>query len=139
MKQEDKELLLKDLCGRLPYGVKCLYFDAEGNKRIDSLNAVSPNDDRILVGKCSIDYSDSDILGVAPYLFPLSSMNEEQKEELVRKRLGYYQVFEGVGRRFFFERGYEVYEWLNEHHFDYRGLIEKSLALDATNLNIYRR
>ena len=86
---------------------------------------------------CDEDGMNINISNTKPYLFPMSSLKEEQKEELVRKRLGYYQVFEGAGRIFFFEKGYEVYDWLNEHHFDYRGLIEKELAIDATNLNIY--
>ena len=129
MKQEDKELLLKDLCGRLPYGVivQSTFYCCDGT--------VLKHENETLTSNL-LNYK---ISRYKPYLLPMSSMTEEQKEELVRKRLGYYQVFEGVGRRFFFERGYEVYEWLNEHHFDYRGLIEKSLALDATNLNIYRR
>ena len=124
MTRENKELLLVDLCGRLPYGVILSCCDTVGEK-------LTSIDEKGLVNH------DYDIDEVKPYLFPMSSMTEEYKEELVHKRLGYYQVFEGIGRRFFFERGCEVYEWLNEHHFDYRGLIEKGLAIDCTNLNIY--
>ena len=138
MKQEAKELLLKDLCGRLPYGVKCLYFDAEGNKRIDLLNAVFPNDGRILVGKCSIDYADSDIIGVIPYLFPLSSINEGQRDLFTKECGVTISTFYSDGNRIIQEvHSFKAVDWLNEHHFDYRGLIEKSLALDATNLGIY--
>jgi hypothetical protein len=59
-----------------------------------------------------------------PYLFPLSSMTWEQKcqyREAIASSLNHY----------------EVYDWLNKNHFDYRGLIEKGLAIDATGLNIY--
>ena len=126
MTQEQKDLLLKDLCARLPYGVRCLYFDAEGNKHIDLLNAVFPNDDMILVGKCSIDYSDSDILGVVPYLFPLSNMTEEQEEE-------YCTMYEE--NRYSWREN--IIDWFNKNHFDYRNLIDKNLAIDCTNLNIY--
>jgi hypothetical protein len=64
-------------------------------------------------------------------------MTEEQMEELISKHLGYYQIFEGIGRRFFFEKGFEIYDWLNANHFDYRGLIPMGLAIDATDKNIY--
>ena len=64
-------------------------------------------------------------------------MTEEQKEEMVNKGIAYYQVFDGIGRRFFFKEGYELYDWLNKNHFDYRNLINKNLAIDCTNLNIY--
>ena len=127
MKPEDKALLLKDLCSRWPYGVivQSTFYCCDGT--------VWKHENETLTSNL-LNYK---ISRYKPYLLPMSSMTEEQKEELVRKRLGYYQVFEGVGRRFFFERGYEVYEWLNEHHFDYRGLLEKGLAIDATNLHVY--
>ena len=125
MKKEDKELLFKDLCARLSYGTTVVYCQNENDWFEEEVD----------VGIISICINDEYV--VKPYLFPMSSLKEEQKEELVRKRLGYYQVFEGAGRIFFFEKGYEVYDWLNEHHFDYRDLIEKELAIDATNLNIY--
>jgi hypothetical protein len=139
MTQEQKDLLLKDLCSRLPYGVKCAYFDGMGNECEDILNAIFPNDERLLVGKCSIDYSESDILGVVPYLFPLSSMTEEQKKEYNRRKhdiqlvdeLG--EVVKEVG---LFDSP-ESFEYLIENHFDYHGLIPMGLAIDATGLNIY--
>ena len=122
----DKEFLLKDLCARLPYGVKVQYqvgnqlpdiktFNA---KQYDELSKGSYIDDWL---KCTFK----------PYLFPLSSMTEEQKKEyahilVMSSNLAYSQLL-----------GMTVYDWLNKNHFDYRGLIEKSLALDATGLNIY--
>ena len=132
----DKELLLKDLCGRLPYKVKVKYYDSEDER--DSIDVVEGIEDIYSTNpKFYISQYALTIGKFKPYLFPLSSLKDEQKEELVRKRLGYYQVLKGVGRIFFFEKGYEVYDWVNEHHFDYRGLINKGLAIDASNKNIY--
>ena len=65
-----------------------------------------------------------------PYLFPLSSMTEKQKKE--------YQY---ITERWMYDSSYSISDstdWLNKNHFDYRGLIEKGLAIDATGLNIYR-
>jgi hypothetical protein len=141
MTQKDKDLLLKDLCSRLPYGVKCAYFDGMGNECEDILNAIFPNDERLLVGKCSIDYSESDILGIVPYLFPLSSMTEEQKREY-EDALVYHDYVKGgwtIAKNF--EDEYIIPYWFvdfcNKHHLDYRGLIPMRLAIDATNENIY--
>ena len=64
-----------------------------------------------------------------PYLFPLSSMTEEQKQE-----------YQHITERWMYDSFYSISDstdWLNAHHFDYRGIIEKGLAIDATNLNIY--
>ena len=63
------------------------------------------------------------------YLLPLSSMTEEQKKE--------YQY---ITERWMYDSSYSISDstdWLNKNHFDYRGLIEKGLAIDATGLNIY--
>ena len=131
MTQDDKDLLLRDLCGRLPYRVKVSYYDLDEEiLKCDTLEGV----ERSFV---TVDGFQWEITDIKPYLFPLSSMTEEQREELVSKHLGYYQIFEGVGRRFFFEKGYEIYDWFNKNQFDYRNLIGKNLAIDCTNLNIY--
>ena len=60
-----------------------------------------------------------------PYLFPLSSMTEEQKKEWLYTLSSDYHIT------------YDTVDWCNKNHFDYRGLIEKGLAIDATGLNIY--
>ena len=70
-----------------------------------------------------------DVEDFRPYLFPLSSMTEEQKKE--------YQY---ITERWMYDSSYSIsdsIDWLNQNHFDYRGLIEKGLAIDATGLNIY--
>jgi hypothetical protein len=153
MIRENKELLLKDLCARLPYKVKCYGFqmkiDGNDNECYGILKNISdcysgckfilsdrvPLNDR----KCYEEaYSE-----VKPYLYPLSSMTEEQKEEL-KQRGWYFDCFEiynvdkhGWREAISHEDCFDLIDWLNKNHFDYRGLIEKSLALDATNLNIY--
>ncbi len=138
MKQEDKDLLLNDLCGRLPYGVK---YECSDIKNIWKLNAIltKRHDDGVFLDI----YNPLDLC--KPYLFPLSSMTEEQKEEL--ENLGWYfdnfeinNVNECIGTYREYVAHLDCFvliDWLNKNHFDYRGLIEKSLAIDATNLGIY--
>lgn len=129
MTQEDKELLLKDLCARLPYGVKC-----ENYNHIDGRNVFKVTDIRdngYICGTINNHYCWAvfDPLELKPYLFPLSSMTEGQKKE--------YQY---ITERWMYDSSYSISDstdWLNKGHFDYRGLIEKGLAIDATGLNIY--
>ena len=129
MTQENKELLLKDLCARLPYGVKC-----ENYNHIDGRNVFKVTDIRdsgYICGTVNNNYCWAvfDPLELKPYLFPLSSMTEKQKKE--------YQY---ITERWMYDSSYSISDstdWLNKNHFDYRGLIEKGLAIDATNLNIY--
>ena len=134
MTQEDKELLLKELCARLPYEVKLLHVPTNEITTLES------------VGKYFVDGDIHDsIENFKPYLFPLSSMTEEQKKEL--ENLGwYFDNFEihnvreclGTYREFVAHSDcFNLIDWLNKNHFDYRSLIEKGLANDATGLNIY--
>ena len=132
MTQENKELLLRDLCSRLPYGVK----GVEANT-LCSLNTVT----RFKSIVKNIEYK-IEHLGFKPYLFPLSSMTEEQKKEspfessLLNAFInGYISLFED--EELAIGDVVRMLEWLNKNHFDYRGLIEKGLAIDCTNLNIY--
>ena len=126
MTQEDKEILLKDLCARLPYGVK--------------VESVFINPDTKEHKSCGIEVFDAtsllmirDGLGeFKPYLFPLSSMTEEQKEEL---RM--FDSFDTEEIMTLGEWAIRLVDFYNKYHFDYRGLIEKGLAIDATNLNVY--
>ena len=132
MTQENKELLLRDLCARLPYGVKCAYFDIKGEIKVGELFTVWCNEKRVFIDKLSIDYDGCDCIGVIPYLFPLSSMTREQKMFL--KQQNWCIAISTSGT---VETTIEGFDWLNKNHFDYRGLIPMGLALDATNLNIY--
>lgn len=124
MTQEDKELLLKDLCARLPYGVivNVNGFDCDYNNKLTQIyNGYG----------CSIQVTTNmpyDIEQVKSYLFPLLSMTEEQEKEyndLNSCELGCFPHTE------------EALDYLIKNNFDYRGLIEKGLAIDATGLNIY--
>ena len=121
MKQEHKELLLKDLCARLPYGVK--------------VESVFINPDTKERKPCGIEVFDAtcllmirDGLGeFKPYLFPLSSMTEEQSLEYLRTCMGGNASIPTLAS----------YDWLNKNYFDYRGLIPMGLANNAVGLNIY--
>ena len=121
--EEEKNLLLKDLCTRLPYGVRYRHFtwnDKYGETYI-AAQIYSINTDGY-VKNC---YDDETVYidNVRPYLFPLSSMTEEQKKE--------YQY---ITERWMNDPAYSIsdsIDWLNKNHFDYRGLIEKGLALEA--------
>ena len=144
MTQEEKELLsndlLKDICARLPYGIigQCeidASYDTsfETKPQTHKFNAVVYGlleeglllvtpliEDQDVREFANEEVSDGvDILDFKPYLFPLSNMTEEQKKECLKITF------------------IEATDWLNAHHFDYRGLIEKGLAIDATGLNIY--
>lgn len=146
--QEDKELLLKDLCARLPYGVKgkceldasydtsfdtkCQThkFDAMIYGLKDDLLLVTPLiEDMDVQEFANEEVADGiDILDFKPYLFPFSSMTEEQKKEY--NNLNCYEL--GC-----FPRTEYALDYLIKNHFDYRYLIDNGLAIDATGLNIY--
>lgn len=135
MTTEEKELLLKDLCARAPYGVKVQYM----NNMFD-IDYVSP-----MYEELKFDTSGNWTIGISevkPYLFPLSSMSEEQQKEssfepsLLNAFInGYISLFEDEELNI--DDLNRLYDWLNKNYFDYRGLIEKGLAIDASGLNIY--
>ena len=145
MKQEDKETLLQDLCSRLPYGVKCAYFNTKDEMKVGELLTVWCKEKRVFIDKLSIDYDGGDCIGITPYLFPMSSMTNEQKREYhqsTSKDIDMLQdvILERINGKDNADKhsiAYHGIDWLNAHHFDYRGLIEKGLAVDATGLNIY--
>lgn len=122
MKQQDKELLLKDLCARLPYGVKISV-----NDNIESLQGINIFDNVV-----EYAFILSDIEDIKPYLFPLSSMTEEQEKE-------YALLQTSAGKEGFLYAWNcaNMMDWLIKNHFDINGLIPKGMAIDATGLNIY--
>lgn len=127
MTQENKELLLRDLCGRLPYMVKCCIKD---NYKIsgDLVGIVGEN-----ISLFSSGCGTFNISVVKPYLFPMSSMTDEQLSKYHNNcDIGLTEW----GNELYYDCA-ESFDWLNAHHFDYRGLIDKGLAIDATGLNIY--
>ena len=126
MTQENKDLLLKDLCARLPYNVICqVEFRESGKYQSKSmfLSGVFTDEAYFTTESGSI-YSNE----YKPYLFPLSSMTEEQEKEY--NSLNCYEL--GL-----FPHTEEALDYLIKNHFDYRDLIPKGLAIDATGLNIY--
>ena len=136
MTQEDKQLLLVDLCTRVPYGVIGLY--TWKNKRSYDKELTGNLYDELKSSWNSTE--DSQFL---PYLRPMSNMTEEEWEEL--NCIGYivplYDGCFGVDMRAYLKNNQPHYrrfrefstieDWLNAHHFDYRGLIERGLAFEA--------
>lgn len=127
MTEEDKKLLLKDLSSRLTYDVKAYVknwsnLDRKYYEGVYTVKSTHPSLNTVLAcsDKCCVEV----IVGyddyvIKPYLFPMSEMTEEQYNQYVK-----YSAIESI-------------DWLNKNHFDYRGLIEKELAIDATILNVY--
>ena len=123
MKQEDKELLLQDLCARLPYGVHCCVLNLNKTIKEDNDIIYGILGDNIVTLKsdkneCYMHYQ------VKPYLRPMSSMTEEELKEFSVLGVGIH-LFKGP-----LIPSYDTLDWLNKHHFDYRGLIPKGLAIE---------
>ena len=128
MTEENKKLLFSDLSARVLYNPKIrLSFDIHhiddlGEETIEhqeensTLIATIHYDDGFIVLNESHNWFN--IEDVKPYLRPMSSMTQEEYEEEVSSLFGW-------------NTEWEHYDWLNAHHFDYRGLIEKGLALEA--------
>lgn len=146
---EDRELLYRDLCARMPYGVK-----------VQLMNAPAFGDAEPIFSPQNLSSYKLDIMGVwadgsnlsrlyKPYLFPLSSLTEEQwSDYLETKRLAVTERFkEIIWEEMDKEEPHVTLKsitcdtisvnWMLEHHFDVYGLIEKDLAFDATGKNIY--
>lgn len=154
--EEKKELLLQDLCARLPYGVKAYVknwskFDRKWYEGVYTVESIHPHLNNILA--CSEKSSVEVIIGyddyeIKPYLIPLLNMTEEQKEELLYKYIHNDIYFDDFTDYFLAGELWhdicvsmfdlpDLINWLNKNHFDYRGLIPMGLAIDATGLNIY--
>mgnify|MGYP006389153579 CR=1 FL=1 len=134
MTQNEKDLLIKDLCSRLPYEVKAYIkywskLDRKYYEGVYTVGSVYPSLNDIYAytenGSVEVILGHDDYF-IKPYLFPLSSMTEEQEEE-------YTMMYEE--NRYSWKEN--IIDWFNKNHFDYRGLIPMDLANDATGLNIY--
>ena len=138
MKQEYKELLLKDLCARLPYGVFC-NIGLDYPLPLQSLSVDKLDGILLDFYKDGKDYQVY-LSEVKPYLFPLSSMTDKQKGEYNRLQdvvpTYHYEYGDIVEDMELFDNWGSI-DYLIANHFDYRELIEKGLAIDATDLNIY--
>lgn len=151
MTQEDKELLLKDLCARLPYGVKAKVLDEDifrydhSSEEDGFINGIENLNDGLFVIKCREDNYVLSYDEFKPYLRPMSSMTDEEKEELRQEHIKDEKLYaECLIRAVKGDRTmrgkviiHYAMDWCNKNHFDYRGLIEKGLAIDATGKNIY--
>lgn len=115
MTNNDKELLLKDLSARLPYGVKLKFNYIITSPAI--LKGINKDFIECDIASCELE-------DVKPYLFPISSITKEQKEDMIKSSCG-------IGS------DKNVFDWYNKNHIDYRRLIPMGLAIDATGLNVY--
>lgn len=144
MTQENKELLLKDLCSRVPYGVKAYVknwskLDRKYYEGVYTVESIHPSLNTILVYserfsvEVIVGYDDYEI---KPYLFPLSSMNEDLINELYTNltELELKAINDEIEHSVV--TAFEI-DFYHKHHIDYRGLIPMGLAIDATGLNIY--
>lgn len=122
MNTEDKALLLKDLCARLPYGVK-VNNEIQGDFNIYGIC------ENIVFGRNEVCHIDFDVEKIKAYLFPLSSMTKEQEREW--QSLMICDIY-GI-----LYHTIQSFDYLYKNHIDIRGLIPKELAIDATGLNIY--
>jgi hypothetical protein len=145
MKQEDKKLLLKVLCAILPYGVVIQQSPKYADKHFADKWEKEPHDFNIIgiIGKNILVtdknttertyakgivskpvtvciYDELTKQTVRPYLRPMSSMTEVEKN-----------IFDTMTRGYTIHQQTALFDWLNAHHFDYRGLIEKGLAIIA--------
>ena len=132
MTQSNKDLLLKDLCARLPYGVKVNIKHEEYGNLIGIVYAVYPDENRIIVDELSKAIATQNVrcggflldeCEIKPYIRPMSSMTEEELAE--------WQFELDMDIDGYCIPSYPALDWLNAHHFDYRGLIKKGLALEA--------
>lgn len=125
MTQDQKDLLIKDLCGRLSHGVKCKILETNEVKILGSIQYDGENtlfdfweDDQKIQYGYQLYLSE-----FKPYLLPISSMTKEQKKYIRDNHT--------------FGATHELFDWLDKNNYDYRGLIEMGLVDDATCLNVY--
>lgn len=147
MTQEDKELLLKDLSARLPYGVNVLNI-AEGDNEICILDSIFLGKD-VFVGLHTKEGIMTGLTSIKPYLRPMDSMTEEELNECVLQSgikdvpcPNWQDIPKEEQFRARLNHAINVFltdasstDWLNAHHFDYRGLIKKGLAIEVTAEN----
>lgn len=131
MTQEDKQLLLIDLCARLPYGVKA---QIKATNCIDGINTLDLIDLNSFIKERPRDEDWYDVVtSIKPYLRPMSSMTEEEKVEYCD-----LQAMFLLSSQYPVTDGYALFDWLNAHHFDYRGLIPRGLAISTEEFNPYK-
>lgn len=137
MTKEDKQLLLVDLCARLPYSpfVKLMEkYDDDDSEYFREIHNLSTYDIEL--------FNSGEISNIKPYLRPMSSMTEEELyevQEILGKeaeiRDGFISIIDSSIISFTYLELQAVFEWFNTYHFDYRGLIPKGLAIEVTEEN----
>lgn len=131
MTQEEKDLLLKDLCARLPYGVK-ITCNKKNNYTAKGIDLIVTDEGDWEYAITAKGIKPVEIDFIKPYLFPLSSMTEEQTfdfdEVQIKNHKSTYPTLSECSA---------IIDWGYKHHFDVNNLIEKGLAIDATGKNIY--
>lgn len=134
MTRKQKDLLLRDIRSRLPYGIKVKIQNEEGIWRILEINS-----NGTLTTIRNIGYPmDINLSQCKPYLFPMSSITKKQERKLFEIcGIQYINDILYTNSEFTLREVLDGIEWLNSNHFDYRGLIEKGLAINATGLEIY--
>ena len=132
MIQEEKQLLLKDLCARQPWGVKVQY-----NNKVYAIDYVSAEYEEVKLN--ILDNYTVGISDIKPYLRPMSSMTDEEKKE-------YYETMDKYTHRLYpnsadfsehteYSWTTDTFDFLNAHHLDYRGLLPMGLAIEGNKEN----
>lgn len=161
MTKEERDLLVKDLCARLPYGVKvaCL---GDSDHTWYNLESIDITDNEVYITNYEPENSYHGYVNIEiirPYLFPMSSLTKEDLKSLFTAMYSdateikvtytegedYYEIEVKYGHytnyfnsdNLLNDINYIGYDWLNSRHYDYRDLIGKKLAKSAVNLNIY--
>lgn len=138
MTQENKELLLKDLCARLPYGVKFLResWNYEWDQELSVVEVLEDVDNEGYINHTRV-YK---VWDIKPYLRPMSSMTEEEYDDMFHQLYSAQEEFfrncsnaDTIGK--IIANDMVRYDWLNKKMFDYRGLIPKGLAIAVTEEN----
>ena len=129
MTQEEKEILIQDICARLPYGIKC-------TTKLTGYNDVyvvqGMYEDNVFID-CPV-YEEGDdewmIESIIPFLRPMSSMTDEERNEATQFEINNLGPI-GFNWNLIVSNSSELIDWLNKKMFDYRGLIPMGLALEA--------
>jgi len=131
MTKEEKQILLIDLCARLPYGVKCCARYNTGSRYNTNIITIIPENGTIVTKQNELHYQQTSLIeDCRPYLRPMSSMTAEEQAEFVQFHcVTLCPVV--INNCLTIGNESKMIDWLLAHHFDYRGLIEKGLALEA--------
>lgn len=124
MKQEEKQLLLKDLCARQPWDIKVQY-----NNKVYAIDYVSAEYEEV-----KLDILDNYTVGISdikPYLRPMSSMTEKEEKEYRKTMDKYISNSDDFSKYTEYSWTIDTFDFLNAYHFDYRNLIPMGLALEA--------